>query len=57
MLDELKKVKLKGFRERVDYAIVKPIIWVKNKLELRIPNQFVKNNYINQYGLNLRKEE
>jgi Phospholipase A2-like domain len=27
MLDELKAVKTKGFREKIDYATVKPIIW------------------------------
>ena len=34
MLDELKKVKTKGIREKIDYAIVKPIIWIKYKLGL-----------------------
>lgn len=38
MLHELDKVKTKGFREKVDYAIVKPIIWLKYKLGLGIPS-------------------
>lgn len=37
MLDELDDVKTKGFREKVDYAIVKPIIWLKYKLGLGLP--------------------
>jgi len=32
MLDELKALKSKGIREKLDYAVVKPIIWLKHKL-------------------------
>jgi len=31
MLDELKALKTKGNWEKIDYAIVKPIIWLKHK--------------------------
>ena len=34
MLDELKVLKTKGVREKIDYAVVKPIIWLKHKLGL-----------------------
>jgi len=34
MLDELKVLKTKGVREKLDYADVKPIIWLKHKLGL-----------------------
>src|SRR5208282_3534445 len=34
MLDNLKEVKTKGIREKIDYAIVKPAIWLKYKLGL-----------------------
>ena len=34
MLDELKSLKTKGIREKIDYAVVKPIIWLKHKLGL-----------------------
>lgn len=34
MLTDLDKTKTKGFREKIDYAIVKPIIWLKHKLGL-----------------------
>jgi len=34
MLDELDAVKTKGIREKIDYAVVKPIIWIKHKLGL-----------------------
>lgn len=34
MLDELNAIKFKNFRERLDYALVKPIIWLKYKLGL-----------------------
>ena len=34
MLDRLGKVKTKGIREKVDCAIVKPIIWIRHKLGL-----------------------
>ena len=34
MLDELNAIKTKGIREKIDYAIVKPIIWLKYKLGL-----------------------
>jgi len=33
-LDELKALKTKGVREKIDYAVVKPIIWLKHKLGL-----------------------
>ena len=36
MLDELNAIKTKGIREKIDYAIVKPIIWLKYKLGLGI---------------------
>ena len=36
MLDRLDKVKTKGIREKIDYALVKPIIWIKHKLGLGI---------------------
>ena len=36
MLDELNSIKTKGIREKIDYAIVKPIIWMKHKLGLGI---------------------
>ena len=39
MLDELKAVKTKGFREKVDYALVKPVIWLKYKLGFGISDQ------------------
>jgi len=54
MLDELKSLKIKGIREKIDYAIVKPIIWLKHKLglgfdpsfaeELLKPNQFATSS-------------
>ena len=34
MLNELKALKTKGIREKIDYAVVKPIIWLKYKLGL-----------------------
>ena len=34
MLNELDNTKTKGIREKIDYAIVKPIIWLKHKLGL-----------------------
>lgn len=34
MLDELKALKTKGIREKIDYAVVKPVIWLKYKLGL-----------------------
>ena len=34
MLDDLKAVKTKGLREKIDYALVKPVIWLKHKLGL-----------------------
>jgi len=34
MLDELKALKTKSVREKIDYAVVKPIIWLKHKLGL-----------------------
>ena len=36
MLDELNSIKTEGIREKIDYAIVKPIIWMKHKLGLGI---------------------
>jgi transposase InsO family protein len=36
MLNELDAIKTKGIREKLDYAIVKPIIWMKHKLGLGI---------------------
>jgi len=36
MLAELKALKTKGVREKIDYAVVKPIIWLKHKLGLGI---------------------
>jgi hypothetical protein len=39
MLDELNALKTKGFREKLDYATVEPIIWLKYKLGLVISNQ------------------
>jgi len=35
-LKELKEVKTKGIREKIDFALVKPIIWIKHKLGLDI---------------------
>ena len=32
MLDNLNSIKTKGIREKIDYLIVKPIIWMKHKL-------------------------
>ena len=32
MLNELDAVKTKGIREKIDYALVKPVIWIKHKL-------------------------
>ena len=32
MLDNLNSIKTKGIREKIDYLIVKPIIWIKHKL-------------------------
>lgn len=32
MLDELDAIKTKGIREKIDYALVKPVIWIKHKL-------------------------
>jgi len=34
MLNELKSLKTQGIREKIDYAVVKPIIWLKHKLGL-----------------------
>jgi hypothetical protein len=34
MLNDLNSVKTRGIREKIDYAIVKPIIWLKHKLGL-----------------------
>jgi len=34
MLDELKALKTKNAGEKIDYAVVKPIIWLKHKLGL-----------------------
>ena len=36
MLDELNAIKTRGVREKIDYAIVKPVIWLKHKLGLGI---------------------
>lgn len=36
MLDELNNTKTKGFREKLDYLLVKPVIWLKHKLGLGI---------------------
>lgn len=38
MLHDLNKVKTRGFREKLDYLLVKPIIWLKYKLGLGVPN-------------------
>jgi hypothetical protein len=37
MLDDLKAIKTRGFREKVDYLLVKPVIWLKYKLGLGLP--------------------
>lgn len=34
MLNELNATKTKGLREKIDYALVKPVIWLKHKLGL-----------------------
>lgn len=34
MLSQLKTIKTKGVREKIDYALVKPVIWLKYKLGL-----------------------
>ena len=34
MLEELNNIKTNGFREKLDYISVKPIIWMKHKLGL-----------------------
>jgi len=34
MLDELKVLKTKSVREKIDYAVDKPIFWLKHKLGL-----------------------
>jgi transposase InsO family protein len=34
MLNDLNNVKTRGIREKIDYAVVKPIIWLKHKLGL-----------------------
>lgn len=34
MLDNLNSIKTKGIREKIDYALVKPVIWIKHKLGL-----------------------
>ena len=39
MLDNLNKIKFKNFRERIDYALVKPLIWLKYKLGLGLNEQ------------------
>ncbi len=36
MLDELKSIKTEGIRKKIDYAMVKPIFWMKHKLGLGI---------------------
>jgi len=36
MLTELKEVKTKELREKLDYLLVKPVIWIKHKLGLGI---------------------
>jgi len=36
MLTELNEVKTKGVREKLDYLLVKPVIWIKHKLGLGI---------------------
>jgi len=46
MLDELKALKTKGISEKIDYAIVKPVIWLKHKLGLgfdpSLPEELLK---------------
>ena len=32
MLDNLSSIKTKGVREKIDYLLVKPVIWIKHKL-------------------------
>ena len=32
MLNRLDKMKTKNLREKIDYAVVKPVIWTKYKL-------------------------
>jgi len=36
MLNELNEVKTKKMREKLDYLLVKPVIWIKHKLGLGI---------------------
>jgi len=36
MLNELNEVKTSGLREKLDYLLVKPVIWIKHKLGLGI---------------------
>jgi len=36
MLNELNEVKTKNLREKLDYLLVKPVIWIKHKLGLGI---------------------
>jgi len=38
MLNELNTVKTHGIREKLDYLLVKPIMWIKHKLGLSITN-------------------
>jgi len=36
MLDELNTIKTKNLREKLDYLLVKPVIWIKHNLRLGI---------------------
>ena len=42
MLDRLDALKTKGIREKIDYAIVKPVIWTKQKLGLGVAEELHK---------------
>ena len=42
MLDELNEVKTKGFREKLDYLLVKPVIWIKHKLGLGLQEELAE---------------
>ena len=42
MLNNLDSIKTKGIREKIDYALVKPVIWIKHKLGLGLTDQQVR---------------
>ena len=39
MLDNLSSIKTKGVREKIDYLLVKPVIWIKHKLGLGLAEE------------------